>query len=765
MRNALFLILSVISIYSMAQKRVVGIVLDADENPIVNVRVEENGTRNATYTRSNGEFTLIFFDRDNTLTFTQQDYKTVKIKMGEKSKLKVFMTTKVNGNEYDLGNQAGYLDFGLKNKGKRLHNMPYFLGESDVNRQLQMLPGIEQGREGYSNLLVRGGDVDQNLIMYNGSPVYNSNHIFGISSIFHHRSIANSSVHRGMAPAKYGGRTSSFINFQSAKTSEYSGLEGEFELTPLNAGIYFQNIKKDDFFFTLSARRSWVDLLIPEESRQNSLNANIYDLQLNFGKVLKNKDQIKFSFLNTRDLFFIGFGQTDTVNGTAASSRLGITEKWSNIVTSAVYNQDLSSKLKAEHRIHYSDYRSSFLLTRQSRQFNDFGRLQILSDERNTKRGISDLGIHSDWEYHLTNKHLFSFGLQSSTKFFQTGKIEVTSEGYGSDNEDIILGNDKYQRSQELAAYGGAEYRHNDNLLIDYGLRIVNYSYDGFTDFVAEPRIHTTFFLPNRDALKLGYNRHNQFLNQLNLGQTGGPNNVWVPATANVAPQFVNMLEASYERKLGTMYSASINMYFKQMQNVIQVTDLNDATDPERDWQGSVASGNGRAYGAELFLQKSKGQFTGWLSYVYSRSFRTFESVSEEEFLFTFDRPHMLKMYGNIETKFSDWNIGFNLVVGSGQLFTIPIGKFIDQNGVLQLEYNTLNNFRSDIYHRVDISLTRKKDPYGLAQEWRFYMYNALGARNPLNINPNFADGSLREVQINRNYLAYVPGVAYIVKF
>ena len=238
-----------------------------------------------------------------------------------------------------------------------------------------------------------------------------------------------------------------------------------------------------------------------------------------------------------------------------------------------------------------------------------------------------------------------------------------------------------------------------------------------------------------------------------------------MPATEQILPLKVDVLEAAYERKLGDDYSASINVYFKQMENITLVSNLADAGNADLDWQASVVQGTGRAYGAELFLQRSKGFFTGWISYAYSRSTRNFPDLFDEDFNFSFDRPHMLKIYGNYTDKNSQFNFGFNYIVGSGQLFTLPIGKFRDQSGNLQLEYNTLNNYRSNVYQRFDISVMRAKPTGGLDQEWRFYLYNMLGSRNPLNISPDFESAGLSNLVINRAYLAFVPGVAYIVKF
>jgi len=761
----LFILVVLISKISDAQRVIVGEVVDQEENSISNVRIQERGTGNITFSNAKGEYTLSFFDSETPIVFTHPGYDTLVLKVNPNQRTKVFLTPKANTNIYNLGFLAGFTDFTYKNTNKNLHNMPYFLGESDVNRQLQMLPGIEQGREGYSNLFVRGGEADQNLMLYNGTPIYNSNHIFGLSSTFHHRSIKNTSVYKGLAPAKYGGRASSYIDLESEKNAKYSGFSGEFEMTPLNAGLYLSNIEKDKKYFTIAARRSWIDLLVPAESRDNSLNANIYDLQVNLGRTLKNKDKLDFSFMTTRDLYFIGFSESDSFGNT--TSIAGFRQKWSNILGSVKHTTQISPTLSLENLLFYSGYRTSTRLQQESIVGREPGSTTLPTTTQEDISGLRDIGLQSNATYLYDNKHFLSFGIQSSTKLFQVGRREYTSVDYPNiEDVRLITGSEKYQATQEIAFYAEDKYRYSENAIFDLGFRQVLFFNDDKVRAGFEPRVHATFFRENSDVVKIGFNRHNQYVSQLNLGTIGNPANIWVPATQNIEPQVMDIIEGAYERKLGKEYAGSINGYFKRLQNLNLVNNLSDASDPAVDWQSSVVQGTGRAFGVEVMLQRTTGKFNGWLSYAYSKSTRNFESLFAEDFNFTYDRPHMLKMHCNFTDEILDWNFGFNIIVGSGQLFTLPIGKFLDANDEIQLQYNTLNNYRSPSYTRLDLSLVRIKGNFGLDQEWRFYLYNALGSRNPLNIAADFeGNSSFNVLSVNRAYLAYVPGVAYIVKF
>lgn len=761
-----YLLIAGLFIYlnSVAQRIATGKVVDQQENAVSNVRIQERGTANVTYSQGDGTYLLVYFDSETPLIFTHEDFDTVVLKLKAQNSI-VFLSPKWNSNNYNLAFLAGFTDFTHKNTNKNLENMPYFLGESDVNRQLQMLPGIEQGREGYSNLFVRGGEADQNVMLYNGTPIYNSNHIYGISSVFHHRSIKNTAVYKGIAPARYGGRASSYIDLSSEKNAKFSSFSGEFEMTPLNAGIYLSNIEKDKKYFTISARRSWIDLLLPTETRENSINTNIYDLQLNMGKTLKNKDKIDFSFMSTRDLYFIAFARQDT--NAVVASQAGFKQKWSNILTSIKHTSRINANTTVENTAYYSGYRASTAIEQQLFTIRAPGATAIPTQKEESVSGIRDIGLQSHITYLYNNEHQLSYGIQSATRFFQVGRREYSSVNYPSISDVfVVTGSPKYDATQEIALYAEDDFRVNDNTILNLGVRQVFFVNDKKSFVGFEPRIHGTFYLKNSDVFKIGYNRHNQYVSQLNLGTVGSPSNIWVPATKAIGPQKMDIVEAAYERKLGKVFAGSINGFYKRLQNLNLVKNLSDASDPSIDWQSSVTQGTGQVYGVELMLQRSSGYFNGWISYAYSKSTRNFQELFAQDFDFTYDRPHMLKIHANYTNENDDWNFGFNIIVGSGQLFTLPIGKFRDINGETQLEYNTLNNYRSPLYTRIDLSLVRLKPNYGLNQEWRFYLFNALGNRNPLNISVDFdGNSNFKALPINRAYLAYVPGIAYIVKF
>jgi hypothetical protein len=378
--------------------------------------------------------------------------------------------------------------------------------------------------------------------------------------------------------------------------------------------------------------------------------------------------------------------------------------------------------------------------------------------------GIKDIMAKSAWVLSNSNRNTIDFGLQANMRLFNVGQLQRLSRNIPNTPDEESTTGSSNDPSVEIAIYGEDHFQWSSTTRFDAGLRAVVYHYNGYTIPVFEPRLHMHYIIDDVSIFKLGYNRNNQFISQLNTGGTGDPNNIWVPSTENILPAKSDIISATYERRLNTIYSFNANTYFKQMQNLRQVDNISDAVNPENDWQQDVFLGEGRAFGLELMAQKDQGVFTGWVSYTLARSDRDFPDLFDEKFLFTFDRTHIAKLYINYNSG-AYWNFGANFLIGSGRMFTVPIGKYYDINNQLQLEYNTLNNYRSPLYHRLDLTVTRIKDFGSYEQHWKFYLYNATGARNPIFINADFANGSFTNLSVNRQFIAFVPGISYSIKF
>lgn len=755
MRILYILCLLTISTYGFAQEVLNGLVINSKEIPIANVKIQEVGTSNLCYSRSDGTFTLFRYSDEGSLMFSHNDYDSL-VRFGDSSSIKVFLT--LNGNEYNLGYLAAYTDFSTKNANKRLENMPYLLGEADVNRQLQMLPGVEHGNEGFSNLLIRGGNVDENLMLYNGTPVYNYNHLFGLSSLFHNNSIGDVKLHKGISSSKFGGRLSSVIEVETPKNSEFSGLSRELETSLLSAGLHIRNFNKGKDYFTFSARRSYIDLMYPIEFRQNELNAYLYDVQLNYGRFLKNGDLLEFSLMVSHDKYFeVARYEPDSVT----VLRRDLDFNWGNILGSVKYNQKFNDQLKAEHSVHFSDFKSTLDVEYQILNLVGSGGIPTFVQE--DKRGIREYIGQSNWEYNYENNTDIYFGSQLNIKTYRPIYTEVSSTNFDNeaDSEDQF-GVKRYQGSVEFTLYG--EYARTFNKLeVIGGFRSTLYNYKELTGVYFEPRLNLHYKLDNNTILKMAYNRNHQFTKLINTGGTEGVYNFWVPATDRVRPQVADIVSLDIERKIGDDYAAVASVYYKDMRNIHVVNNFYEAIDAEVDWQDQIFLGSGTAYGVELMFQKHWGMVTGWVGYSYAKSDRLFPDLSVEPFSFAFDRRHMLKAYMNM--KFNRyWDFGINALYGSGQLFSIPDGIFYDLEGNLQLEYSSFNNYQSQDYQRIDLSVSKVRRSSSMNQKWKFYLYNTLSRKNTLSLSPGFESG-FTTFEVDRLYVSIVPGVSYLITF
>ena len=753
--------ISLISFGANAQKIIKAKVLDQDDLPVPGVKVEEFDTKNVAYTDMDGAFSMRYSSVEtNAFIFSHPSYDSLVMQIQISESMIIYMTKTEGENDYILDGYAGFIDLSVKNKNKHYENMPYFLGEADINRQLQMLPGIEHGAEGFSNLFVRGGEVDQNWMYYNGTPIYNFNHLYGISSVFHHKTIQNTKLYKGIAPAKYGGKASSVILLESATSSDYSGLDGEFEISPLTAGIYIRSIKNNKHYFTIAGRRSWIDLLFPSSYRENVANLNFFDLQVNYGRVLANGAKIETSVMGTRDLYGLTLEPArDTLNPDPTQYKWS--QRWGNFLASTRYSFDLSKSLSFAQSLHYS---SNFNLDRFSEEVNFDPQLPNAFSQYDYRRGIRDLTSRSEFVRFLSNKHQLEFGLVAAMRMFRTGYVETVAENYSNVSDySELLGDKSFSPSFEVAAYGESHYRLSDQMRVDLGLRPVLFVNGSYVKAVVEPRLNVVNNLSSKDVFKLGFNVHHQFLQQLNVGNSGSTNNLWVPATELLNPLRSIVLDVTYERRLGKILGFTASAYYKAMKNINQVSNIFSLSNADEDWQQFVFQGTGSSYGAEFMLMINEGN-TGWVSYVVSKSTRNFPDLFEEDYLFTFDRTHMFKAYFNL-TSINEVELGFNFLAGSGRLFTLPSRKFRDLAGNIQLEYSGLNNYRSQPYYRMDISLTRQNPRSSYERIWRFYVYNVIGARNPINIAPVFENNIYTNITVERTYLAFVPGVSFTIKF
>ena len=625
---------------------------------------------------------------------------------------------------------------------KTIKKIPALLGEVDLVRAIQLLPGVSTVGEGATGFNVRGGSIDQNLVLLDDAPVYNSSHLFGFFSIFNPDAVKDVKLIKGGIPAQYGGRASSILDVRMK--------EGNAKKLEINGGIGFifsrlsieAPIIKDKASFIVAARRSYADVLAKPFLTGNNADTqfNFYDLT---AKVNYNIDQNNTVFLSGyfgRDVFGNQFGFN-----------------WGNSTLSARWNHVFSSKLFLNTTAFYSNY--DYLLDtdlNNKRPNNQF----------RWKSNIKNLSFKPDFTYYITPENTLTFGGQILTYDFAPGEATATSNGtkvnFGSPAKNSV----------EYSAYVGNEWRVSPKLALQYGVRYSRYDYTskddlyytrryvGVSDALTsgydldtspndtqkpltsyqnfEPRFNLKFESGPNSSIKASYNRLTQYIHLMSNTAASTPLDVWTSSTNNIKPQISDQIALGYFKNFGdNEYETSLEIYGKDLQNQIDYADRSNLFLNPR-FEKDLLFGKGRAYGVELYIKKNKGKLTGWVSYTLARTERQVESLNNGNWYPTrYDRTHTLNVVGQYELN-KKWSFGANLALISG----VPYSLAPQQGSYENFTYGITGagvrgNIRLPMYNRLDISATKKnkKALFGKGEsEWVFSVYNLTNRRNPFSI-------------------------------
>ncbi|RFM28004.1 TonB-dependent receptor [Deminuibacter soli] len=625
--------------------------------------------------------------------------------------------------------QMGKIDLDMN----AVKTLPVLLGETDILKTLQLMPGVRNAGEGNSGIYVRGGGPDQNLILLDEAVVYNSGHLFGFFSVFNSDAIKSVSLIKGGMPAQYGGRLSSVLDIAMK--------EGNLNKTEIDAGIGLiasrftiqGPIKKQKASYMLSARRTYVDQLIkPFVSKQNSSYGSgyyFYDLNAKMNYIFSPRDRLYLSGYLGRDVF--------EYKNSRRSFSLRV--PWGNATATARLNHVFSRKLFANLTLLYNDYKFSF-----DGGQNNFN-LKLSS-------GIQDYAAKTDFDWYASTAHKVRFGAQYT---YHTFRPNVASGS--QDTTEFTPNNSVTKHAKEYAAYIQDDWDISKLLKLNVGVRYsvfhqvgpytaYNRDADGNKlDSVQygsgklvkgygglEPRATLRFMLNNNSSVKLAVTRNLQYIHLVTNAGTTLPTDLWVPSTLHVKPQIGWQYAAGYFRNFNNnMFETSLELYYKTMQNQIEYREgyTPSLTDPEQEF----VFGKGWSYGSELFVRKVKGRLTGWVGYTLSYSWRRFPDLNYgNKYPSKYDRRHDLSVVGMYELT-KKWKLSSIFVYGSGNAMSLP-ERFYFINNVLTQQYSTINAYRAAAYHRLDFAATytpvpKRKHKY--TSSWVFSIYNVYSRANP----------------------------------
>lgn len=670
----------------------------------------------------------------------------------------------------------------------QLRKIPALLGEADVLKAIQLLPGVQSGGEGQSGFYVRGGSQDQNLILLDGSPVYNASHLFGFFSVFNVDAIKDVKLIKGGFPARYGGRLSSVLDI-SMKEGNNQKFRGAGTIGLIASKFTLEGpIVKDKAAFIVSARRTYIDILarpIIKHSFKDSGGSGkfgyyFYDLNAKVNWKISKRDRIFLSMYSGDDKFYAGIKES-AGNGTR-KNHLDLGFGWGNLTSTFRWNHLWTDKLFSNTSLTYSKYNFN--------NSNAFGEEKLLNgvvDEKSEIRfgydsGINDLTAKIDFDYIPEPNHFIRFGAGVTRHDFRPGDrniyFNIVDDGKELFKLDSVFGQPALH-AYESVAYIEDDITFSPQFKANIGLHYSNFFVAKKAFHSIQPRVSARYLFPNRLSMKASFATMQQNIQYLSNENLGLPWDQWLPTTDKVRPQTSWQVAAGLAKSFDGGFEVSVEGYYKEMNNVTSYKEGASILE-NKNWQDQITQGEGKSYGLEVFLQKKVGKLSGWIGYTLSRSLRRFDDKSFGEWYpFKFDRRHDLSIVAiyDISEKLS---LSGTWVYGTGNTFTFPNSKsyILNKQGgtyypVLVNNIAKRNNYRLAPYHRADINLDIKWGKKRVEHKLSLGAYNAYNRKNPFFINPEtvtYSDSTSNEIKtknILKQYSLFrlIPSIAYSFKF
>lgn len=643
-------------------------------------------------------------------------------------------------------------------------------GESDLMRIAQLLPGVQTGADGFGGLHVRGGNADQNLVLLDGVPVYNPDHMMGIFSIFNTAAVKNTKFYRGSIPARYGGRASSVMDVRTREgNSKKWGGGAAFDFISGKAFLEGPFAKgKGSLLFT--GRLTHSDILLTElgkniffneiDSVEN--NYEFYDLNAKMNYRFSEKDRLYLSFYNGSDLFS-GEEEIELINDEDITiEEESFTDlKWGNNIFSARWNHIFNSKLFANTTFTYSQYNffsEHFFTSSPEKEEEETEELESFIYERSDS-DITDQSVKIDFDYAMNTRHHIRFGAAFTHHQFVPISLEFDEQNMIDFGDIDSLDQSDFEgetefielQNSEIEAYIEDEFKLGSKWHFNLGFRASSFlGKENY--FNIEPRWMANYFLSEKTGLKFSFTRNIQYLHRILQNEINLPEDVWVPANESTPPQDAWQTTLGWAHKLTPRMQISVEGYYKEMENIYAALPIKDMEAGEEEEE---IIGSGRSYGLEFFLKKNTGNWGGWLSYTLAKTDREFYSDSLNtlvNFNSRFDRRHDLKLY--MYYRFNkQWNISMNAIYGS------PMPRLYADIPVEENAFFNRSNLRSDAYHRVDMALSYFLKQKKVEHTFKASIYNIYNEKNP-----TFFRGDINDAEAV-NLLPRTYGVYYGIKF
>ena len=594
----------------------------------------------------------------------------------------------------------------------QIKKLPAFMGEVDILKTIQLIPGVKSAGDGNSGFYVRGGGPDQNLILLDEATVYNASHLLGFFSVFNGDAIKNATLIKGGMPAQYGGRLSSVLDI-SMKEGNSKKLQVDGGIGVVASRLTIQGpIKKDKASFIISARRTYIDALskafVPIKSAFGGTSYFFYDVNAKLNWQISQKDR----------LYLSGYIGKDVFNFSDKASHFGANVIWGNSIACLRWNHLFNSKLFSNTTVSYTNYDFSFAAAQSGFE------LKLVS-------GIKDWNAKYDLVYIPNPRHTIKAGLNYIYHTFTPSNVSAKQGENTFDFGKIVK-----LYSHDAAIYISDDWEITPRLKVNAGLRFGYFAQVGpFTRYVKnqfgktsdtivynrgkkvvdynglEPRFSIRYSLSKSMSIKASYTRNFQYVHLASISSVSLPTDVWMPCTDLIKPQLANQYVLGlFKNFKQDMFETSVEIYYKTMANQIEYKEGAQPQDNVFDNPDNAFTyGKGQAYGAEFFLKKRTGKFTGWIGYTLSWTWRQFADINYgKPYLAKYDRRHDASLVLTYDLN-KKWNFGLIFVYGTGNRGTLPNGLFT-YSGDVSYDYGLRNSYKFADYHRLDLSATFTPD-------------------------------------------------------
>ena len=753
-----FTLLSLLTVFSQSKSTLSGYVTDSKNGEaLIGVKVYIPSTNQGAVTNNYGFYSLTVNSGKYTIEFRSGLYPSesreidltndvrLDIELGTNVKdLKEIVINAKKGENVN-STQMGQIQLDIE----KIKTLPAFMGEVDVIKTIQLLPGVSSVSEGGQGFYVRGGGPDQNLVMLDEGVVYNAAHLFGFFSVFNADAVKSVNLIKGGMPANYGGRMSSVleVNMNEGNNKKFKVKGG---LGAISSRLTVEGpLKKDKGSFIISGRRTYIDLImkaaIPDTSPFAGSSYYFYDFNAKFNYKITDKDRI----------FLSGYYGKDVFNFEDREGGFNAKMPWGNGIAALRWNHLFSNKLFMNLTSTFSDYQFSFGSAQDEFRFELFS-------------GVRDIGTKVDFSYFPNSRHSIKWGADHIYHTF-------TPTSVSAQNDSVVFNTGVAQKlySHETAFYALDDFELNDKIKINAGLRYSMYHHVGpFTRYIKgdgistpdsaiqysrgdviqfyhglEPRLSARFLLPDKSSIKAGYSYNYQYVHLTSLSAVSLPTDIWYPSTDKAKPEIGWQASIGYFRNfMNDMFETSVEIYYKEMDNMIEYKEgavpgdeVNDNTD------NLLVYGKGWAYGIEFFIKKSVGKSTGWIGYTWAKTDRKFPDLNEGNlYAAKYDRRHDLSIVGTY--KLNDrWTFSTSFIYATGNTLTLPSSWYVQEQNLL-FNYGARNSTRMAPYHRLDLSANwyskdykTKTDAQGneiqvkkkIKSNWAFSIYNVYNRANP----------------------------------